>query len=125
MRGAGAGACERPADSRVFMCGFTYTMRRNSMGKRGLIAGVLAAAAVLAGVAVAGADWTRFRGTNGSGVEASANTPASFTEKDFKWKISLPGTGHSSPVVTGNKVLVTCADPKEATRYLICVDLET
>src|SRR5205814_2259589 len=91
-----------------------YTMRRNSMGKRGLMVGVLAAA-VLAGVGVSQADWTRFRGANGSGVEASANTPASFTEKEFKWKIALPGTGHSSPVVTGNKVLVTCADPKEAT----------
>jgi outer membrane protein assembly factor BamB len=94
------------------------------MGKCGLMVGVLAAA-VLSGIGGAAADWTRFRGANGSGVEASANTPASFTEKDFKWKISLPGTGHSSPVVTGKKVLVTCADPKEATRYLICVDLET
>ena len=94
------------------------------MGKRGLTVGVLSAA-VLAGVGAASADWTRFRGTNGSGVEAAANTPVSFTDKDFKWKIALPGTGHSSPVVTGKKVLVTCADPKEATRYLICVDLES
>ncbi|MDB5321262.1 MAG: unspecified kinase or dependent regulatory protein, partial [Phycisphaerales bacterium] len=94
------------------------------MGKRGLMASVLTAA-VLAAAAGAGADWTRFRGANGSGVEASANTPASFTDKDYKWKIALPGTGHSSPVVVGKKVFVTCADPKEATRFLICVDLES
>ncbi len=101
-----------------------HILRSIPMGKRGLIVGALAAA-VLGGGAWAGADWTRFRGANGSGVEASANTPAVFTEKDFKWKIDLPGIGHSSPVVVGKKIFVTCAEPKEATRYLICADLES
>jgi outer membrane protein assembly factor BamB len=72
----------------------------------------------------AAADWPRFRGPNGSGVDASANTPAKFTERELDWKIALPGVGHSSPVVVGNKVFVTCGDPQSAKRMLICVDLK-
>jgi outer membrane protein assembly factor BamB len=69
------------------------------------------------------ADWPRFRGPNGSGIAAGAHPPAQFTGKDLAWKIDLPGIGHSSPIVVGEKVFVTCADPATATRYLICVSL--
>jgi outer membrane protein assembly factor BamB len=100
------------------------------MSKRGLMAGIVAigllAAANLASAAAGGAEaWTRFRGENGSGVVLTANTPASFDDKDVNWTIDLPGVGHSSPVVYGNKIFVTCGDTKTATRYLICVDLES
>ncbi len=90
----------------------------------GLLAGLVLPAAYCL-PSVARADWPRFRGPNGSGYAAGANTPAAFTEKDFNWKIDLPGVGHSSPVVVGQKVFVTCADPGTAKRFLICVDLGT
>jgi len=70
-------------------------------------------------------DWNRFRGPNGSGVAPSANTPASFTEKDFNWRIELPGQGHSSPVISGNKIFVTVGDPDTGKRGLICLELAT
>ncbi len=70
------------------------------------------------------ADWPRFRGPNGSGVDAAANTPAAFTAKDFNWKIDLPGVGHSSPVVIGKKIFITCAETDGSMRYLICVDID-
>ena len=69
------------------------------------------------------ADWPRFRGPNGSGVAAGANTPAKFTEADLAWKIALPGIGHSSPVIVGEKVFVTCAEPGSAKRFVIAVGL--
>jgi outer membrane protein assembly factor BamB len=71
------------------------------------------------------ADWPRFRGPNGSGVAANANTPASFTEKDFNWSLELPGKGHSSPVIVGKRVFVTCGEPESARRSIVCVDVDT
>jgi len=70
-------------------------------------------------------DWNRFRGPNGSGVAANANTPTSFTEKDFNWRIELPGQGHSSPVVSGSKVFVTAGDTESGKRGVVCIDLDT
>jgi outer membrane protein assembly factor BamB len=70
------------------------------------------------------ADWPRFRGPNGSGVAENANTPASFTAKDFNWSVELPGKGHSSPVVIGNRIFVTCGDPGSARRSIVCVGLD-
>ena len=70
----------------------------------------------------AAGDWTRFRGPNGSGVSEAA-APVRFGEKDFDWKIELPGTGHSSPVVWGEHVFVTAADEDTDRRLLLCVNL--
>src|ERR1700736_3753678 len=64
-------------------------------------------------------EWTRFRGPNGSGLGAAPNLPESFSEKDFNWKVELPGAGHSSPVIWGNRVFVT-GNPKGTTKRMIC-----
>ena len=74
-------------------------------------------------VAAQAADWPRFRGPNGSGIADAANTPAAFTTSDLAWRIDLPGFGHSSPVIVGDKIFVTCADPATAKRFLICLNL--
>ena len=68
-------------------------------------------------------EWTRFRGPNGTGINEQYAFPGKWSENDYHWKIPLPGIGHSSPVIWGNRVFVTSADPKNATQYLLCVDL--
>ncbi len=69
----------------------------------GLLSGLLTWSALAAEspAGPAAADWTRFRGPNGSGVSAATNLPAAWTEKDYRWKVTLPGSGHASPVVFG------------------------
>ena len=83
---------------------------------------VLASAVFIGLCASAGAqEWTRFRGPNGSGLGVAPKLPAEFSEKDFNWKIELPGSGHSSPVVWGDRVFVT-GNPKDTTKRVIaCV----
>ncbi|MGI8733354.1 MAG: PQQ-binding-like beta-propeller repeat protein [Pyrinomonadaceae bacterium] len=52
-------------------------------------------------------DWSQFRGPNGSGVSATTGLPVEFgPEKNVVWKTALP-PGHSSPVLTSNRVFVT------------------
>ena len=50
-------------------------------------------------------EWTRFRGPNGSGISDATTVPVKWTEKDFNWTADLPGQGHSSPVVWGDKAV--------------------
>lgn len=59
-------------------------------------------------------EWTRFRGPNGTGISYAKTIPTQWTEKDFNWKIELPGLGHSSPVVWGERIFVTGAEPDGA-----------
>jgi len=67
-------------------------------------------------------NWPRFRGVNGSGISAADTVPVMWMETNYNWKITLPGLGHSSPVVWGNRIFVTCGDPQTAKRIVLCID---
>jgi outer membrane protein assembly factor BamB len=64
------------------------------------------------------ANWPRFRGPNGQGVSQATSIPVTWTEKDYNWKVALPGGGESSPVVWGEKVFVTCGHRESGRRML-------
>ena len=64
--------------------------------------------------------WTRFRGPNGTGIATEAKIPTKWAVDDFRWRVELPGVGHSSPVVWKDKIFLTSADSKSGERYLIC-----
>lgn len=66
-------------------------------------------------------EWTRFRGPNGSGVSTTTTLPTKWTENDYAWKTDLPGKGHSSPVVWGDRIFVTAGEGKTR-RLVLCVD---
>ncbi|HSV99656.1 MAG TPA: PQQ-binding-like beta-propeller repeat protein [Sedimentisphaerales bacterium] len=81
---------------------------------------------VLAVCASASADnWPRFRGPNGQGLSDDKAIPVKWSQEEVRWKIGLPGGGHSSPVVWGDRVFVTSADEKSLTGTLLCVDAAT
>ena len=71
---------------------------------------------------VSAQEWTRFRGPNGTGLSAAKTIPAKWTEKDFNWKAALPGAGHSSPVLWGEKVFVTSCDDRAGRFFVSCLD---
>lgn len=59
-----------------------------------------------------GVDWPGFRGINASGVSEGAPLPAEWngaTGRNIRWKTPIPGLGHSSPVIWGDRVFVTTA----------------
>ncbi|MEX2171255.1 MAG: PQQ-binding-like beta-propeller repeat protein [Pirellulales bacterium] len=58
----------------------------------------------------AGDSWPQFRGPAGQGHSGAANLPFKWSESEnIRWKIALPGQGHSSPVVMGDQIWVTTA----------------
>jgi outer membrane protein assembly factor BamB len=59
-----------------------------------------------------GINWPSFRGPNASGIAENYATPISWdveTSKNIKWKITLPGLAHSSPVIWEDRLYVTTA----------------
>lgn len=74
------------------------------------------------GAVARGENWPRFRGPNGQGIAESGTIPGKWSESDYNWKRELPGGGHSSPVVWGDKVFVTCADDTALRGRLLCLN---
>jgi len=64
-------------------------------------------------------EWTRFRGPDGQGISSATTVPARWTEADYNWKVTLPGLGHSSPVVWGDRVFVTSGDQQANVFYVL------
>ena len=57
-------------------------------------------------------NWPQWRGPLANGVSPQANPPIRWSEtNNVRWKIPLPGKGHSSPVVFGDAVYVLAAMP--------------
>ena len=56
--------------------------------------------------------WPQWRGPMGTGVGAQADPPVEWSEtKNIRWKIALPGMGHSTPIIWGDRVYVSSAVP--------------
>ena len=61
-----------------------------------------------------GREWPLFRGPGGSGILDGAHPPTVWDVEqsiNVKWKTSIPGLAHSSPIVWGDRVFVTTAVP--------------
>jgi outer membrane protein assembly factor BamB len=73
------------------------------------------------------ADWPFFRGPDRDGKSAETKLPLEWNkDKNIKWRVKLPSGGNSSPIVSGGKVFVTCAEDKKGVgRSLYCFDRAT
>src|SRR6476469_6818992 len=72
-------------------------------------------------------EWTQFRGPNGSGVSSTTGLPTEFgPNKNVVWKTELP-SGHSSPVLTQDRIFVTAHsnDKDKHKLFVICLDRQT
>lgn len=54
-------------------------------------------------------DWPCFRGPGSAGISDETNLPTTWSQtENLKWKLTLPGPGSSSPIVSGERLFVTC-----------------
>lgn len=89
-------------------------------------------AALLVGAAVAvlsGSDWPQFRGRDNRGVSDESGLPRRFdveSGENVAWRVELPGSGPSSPIVVGNRVFVTAAEgPNQNQLLVLCFDADS
>src|SRR3954469_22188690 len=71
-------------------------------------------------------EWPGWRGPHGDGHSDETNIPTRWSDTDnIAWKVAVPGKGHSSPVVWGDKIFLTTALEQERQRVLLCLDRRT
>ncbi len=69
-------------------------------------------------------DWPAWRGPTRDGIAASGqNPPVQWSETEgVLWKSAIPGRGHGSPIVVGERVYLATADPRKQTQSVLCLD---
>lgn len=68
-------------------------------------------------------DWPFFRGPARDGKSAGKAPLSWGKDQNIKWRVKLPQGGNSSPIISGGKVFVACAqDKKGIERSLYCFD---
>ena len=87
---------------------------------------VLSLLACLLFPALASAEnWPRFRGPTGQGVSTETNVPLRWSHspdgkaENVAWKVPVPGVGHSSPVIWGDRVFLTYTSPDGVSCHVI------
>src|SRR5271170_5840671 len=56
-------------------------------------------------------DWPQWRGPSWNGI-ARGEAPLRWSDTDhIKWRSDIPGRGHSSPVIWGDRIFVTTSVP--------------
>src|SRR5262249_30890400 len=58
----------------------------------------------------------------GSGIATDQHIPVAWMSQDILWKVSLPGSGHSSPIVVGQRLFLQSAAEDGKERQLLCLD---
>jgi len=59
--------------------------------------------------------WPQWRGPISNGVALKGNPPVKFSEtQNLKWKTPIPGKGHATPIVWGDKIIIETATPHDA-----------
>ncbi len=69
-------------------------------------------------------DWPWWRGPNRDGVApAGQDLPTSWSDsKNVLWKVRIPGRGHSSPTVVGDRIFLATADERQQIQYVMAFD---
>ena len=73
------------------------------------------------------ADWPWWRGPERNGhAAADQSLPLKWSESEnVLWKTPVPGRGHGSPIVVGERVYLTAADEVHDRQLLLCFDRAT
>jgi len=72
-------------------------------------------------------DWPAWRGPTRDGMAASnQNPPIQWSETEgILWKAPVPGRGHGSPTVAGDRIYLATADAVKRSQSVLCLDRRT
>ena len=66
--------------------------------------------------------WPCWRGPRGDGTCLEKNIPDNWDTAGALWKTEIPGRGHASPIVWGDRICTVTALPDSQERLLVCLD---
>jgi outer membrane protein assembly factor BamB len=68
-------------------------------------------------------EWPMWRGPKLNGHSDEKNLPTRWSPtENIAWKVPIPGKGHSSPILFGDRVFLTTAIEREQKRMLLCLN---
>jgi len=71
-------------------------------------------------------EWPAWRGPRGDGSSTETGVPLRWSPtENVAWKTPIPGKGHSSPIVWGDRVFITTCAEDARQRMLFCLDRRT
>ena len=71
-------------------------------------------------------DWPWWRGPSRNGIAAEQSVPTKFGDDvGVVWKTPVPGRGHSSPIVVGEKIFLATADDGSKVQSVVAFDRKT
>ncbi|MBM3880058.1 MAG: serine/threonine protein kinase [Verrucomicrobia bacterium] len=71
-------------------------------------------------------DWPAWRGPRGDGTSLETNLPVHWSATSrVAWKVPVPGQGHASPIVSGERVFTASALPELEERVLLSYERAT
>ena len=72
-------------------------------------------------------DWPAWRGLRGDGhAKAVLGLPVKWSAtENVVWKSPLPGRGHSTPTIVGNRIFLATADAETQVQSVLCLDKGT
>ena len=83
---------------------------------------------ILASLTARAEDWPQWRGPRGDGTSVERDVPTEWdgaSGKNIAWRTRIPGSGYSSPIVSGKSIFVTGCDETRNTRVLHCFDSQS
>ena len=81
--------------------------------------------AILAGALspAAAENWPAWRGLRGDGSSLEKDVPLRWSgTENVRWKTPIPGKGHASPIVWGDRLFVVTVLAESTQRALLCID---
>lgn len=72
-------------------------------------------------------DWPWWRGPNFNGVaDEGQDPPVKWSESEnILWKVSIPGRGHSSPIIAGDRIYLTSAEESAQRQAVLAFERES
>jgi outer membrane protein assembly factor BamB len=71
---------------------------------------------------VSAENWPQWRGPRTDGTSLDGGFPVKADAQSLKWKTELPGSGHASPIVWGDRIFTVSAIAETGDRVLLCLD---
>jgi outer membrane protein assembly factor BamB len=70
---------------------------------------------------VSAGEWPGWRGPRGDGTTDEKSLPVHWSDtENIAWKVEVPGVGHSSPAIWGDRIFLTSCREDQQKRILLC-----
>jgi hypothetical protein len=87
-----------------------------------LLAALWAALLIAISSAATAEEWPSWRGPRGDGTSLETGIAVRWgATENVRWKTPIPGRGHSSPIVWGDRVFLTACEERKKERILLCL----